>query len=498
MTSLIIVESPAKCKKIEQYLGLTFKCVATYGHLTSLPDLKSIDIDNDFEPTYTIMKDKSKIISHLREAISNSKEVILGTDDDREGEAIAWHCCQLFNLSPSNTKRIIFHEITKPALIKAVSSPTKINIDLVHSQQCRQILDILVGFMFTPLLWKHISPTYKEGLSAGRCQTPTLRLIYENSKECANNVTNNTNAISGYFTKYNIKFSLSKHIDSIEDVKSFLHKSKTFQHNLTIDQEVELKTGPPTPFTTLKFQQKANQTYNMSPKESMNIAQKLYESGLITYMRTESNKFSKEFCVNLKKLIETRFGDKYVGNMEKISDEGKTPHEGIRVTDLYYDIKNENFTSKEKNIYEMIKKQTIQSGMSESKYLSMNVFVSAPEEKKYMYNSKKIIFDGWKILEKTSDKESFNDFFRLIKKNTEIKYNKIISEEIETNAKKHFTYSSVLKCLQEKGIGRPSTYASIIEKNISRGYVAIKNIPGKTVQTATLCLENDEIIMNNC
>ena len=244
MTILIIVESPAKCKKIEDYLGYNYKCIASYGHLRTLENLKNIDYTNNFKPEFTVIENKKQQINKLSKAIQSSSEVYIATDDDREGEAIGWHICQLFNLPIDTTKRIIFHEVTKSALENAVNNPTTINMDLVYAQQSRQILDLIVGFTLSPLLWKHISRNSKQGLSAGRCQSPALKLIYDNQKEINDNPGKITYTINGYFTSNNLMFTLNSEFDNKEKVESFLEESINHDHIIKKDSVKKLSKTP--------------------------------------------------------------------------------------------------------------------------------------------------------------------------------------------------------------------------------------------------------------
>ena len=308
-TTLVIVESPAKCKKIEQYLGPGYKCLASFGHLRELPSLKNIDIENNFNPTYTVIDNtlKKKQIELLRKEIKSAGEVLLATDDDREGEAIAWHLCQLYKLDVNKTKRIIFHEITESALQSAVQHPKTINMDIVHAQQARQILDILVGFKVSPMLWKFITkPKGKEhSLSAGRCQTPALRLIYDNDNDIKCSEERKVYNTTGYFTNSNIAFDLSpqgKH-ESEDEITDFLDGCADFSHIYNCTQPVKVYKKPPEPFTTSRIQQVASNELHYAPKETMRICQILYEGGFITYMRTDSKTYSAEFLDIVKQYI---------------------------------------------------------------------------------------------------------------------------------------------------------------------------------------------------
>lgn len=504
MTSLVIVESPAKCKKIEEYLGESYKCMASFGHLTNLTDLKCIDIDNDFKVNYTIIKEKHKTVHSLQKAIKNSAEVILASDDDREGEAIAWHICKLFDLPVETTPRIIFHEITKESVLKAVKNPTHINMNLVHSQQTRQILDILVGFKFSPILWKHLSPAYKDGLSAGRCQTPTLRIIYDNALEVNNNTPIKTNQITGYFTKQNVGFVLNNTIDDKKTLLNFINLSPTFQHKLLKNESIYLQLSePPKPFNTSVLQQKSFSLLRTSPKETMLLAQKLYENGLITYMRTDNRTFCKEFCDSCQSYIISVFSDNYFSDINKNKTKNsQNAHEAIRPTNIRCLpgnlATNDKICMKGKKLYELIWKTTVQSFMTPSKKQILPVIITAPNSYFYKYKFQKCVFDGWEVIDKHKEKTQDDDralfeYFNLIKHDSVINYNRIKTKETLLNTKSHISYSSLIKILEERGIGRPSTYASIIDKNISRGYIKLTDIPGKEEMCENYTLVGDKL-----
>ena len=324
-TTLVIVESPAKCKKIEEYLGPGYKCLASYGHLQELSSLKNIDIENNFKPTYTVIDNaiKKKQIEILRKEIKNAKEVILASDGDREGEKIGYSIIELFKL-PLTTKRITFNEITESAIQYAIKNPRTINMDIVNAQQARQILDILVGFKVSPMLWKFISsPKGKENaLSAGRCQTPALRLIYDNEQEIREAEERKVYNTTGYFTNSNIAFDLTPQgkfesedemIDFLE-VCADLNKGNNLIYNCS--QPTKVLKKAPEPFTTSRIQQVASNELHYSPKETMRICQLLYEGGYITYMRTDSKTYSGEFLLSVKEYITRTYaqGEKYIGD----------------------------------------------------------------------------------------------------------------------------------------------------------------------------------------
>jgi len=299
---LVIVESPAKCKKIEEYLGSAYTCIASFGHLRELGSLKNIDIENHFTPSFTVIDNdiKKKQIEKIRSEIKKVDEVILATDDDREGESIAWHLCQLFSLPVEKTKRIIFHEITETAIQQAVLHPRTINMQIVYAQQARQILDLLVGFHISPVLWKAFNKG--NGLSAGRCQTPALRLVYDNQKEIDANPSVLVYDVVGYFTNKNIPFDLNREIEKEEETEEFLEAIVNIEHYLHINPVNKTTKTPPEPFSTSRLQQTASNELHYSPKETMTLCQKLYEAGYITYMRTDAKKYSEDF-VNIQKNI---------------------------------------------------------------------------------------------------------------------------------------------------------------------------------------------------
>lgn len=348
MTKLVIVESNAKCKKIEKFLGQGYKCVASYGHLTNLPDgLKSLNMGDNYKPKYKIIQSKSKYIKILKDNIKKAEEVILATDDDREGEAIAWHICQLFGLSETTTKRIKFNEITKKAVLDAVENHTIINMNKVKSQQARQILDLLVGYTLSPILWKHISRNSDTGLSAGRCQTPATRLLYDREKEIKENVGKkvyDTIALFKINDKISLEYELNSHHKNEEVMEEFLEKSVNNNYKLyKMPNVVGILKNPPKPFTTSLLQQKSSNELNYSPKQTMRLAQTLYENGWITYMRTDCGKYSKEFIKSAMKYVKDKFGKGFISKkidnltITKIKtkkNNAQEAHEAIRPTDV--------------------------------------------------------------------------------------------------------------------------------------------------------------------
>lgn len=493
MSKLIIVESPAKCKKIESFLGSDYTCLASYGHITCLPSLKNINFEN-YKIDFEIAKEKSKQISKLRGALKNVSEVILATDDDREGEAIAYHLCSVLKLDHKTTKRIIFNEITKSAIEKAVKSPTIINMDIVHAQNTRQILDLLIGFKFSPVLWEQISRNNQTSLSAGRCQTPALKIIYENQKEYDNQEPTEVYSTIGYFTSKNIPFELTKNIDTAEETENFLEDTVNYEHMLSTSSQKEIIKSPPIPLITSSLQQQASNNFHWSPKETMSIAQKLYENGYITYMRTDSKKYSEEFIESCESYILNKYGNEYVNDNSNIVNtpvksstetkktdkkvEAQEAHEAIRPTKIELaSITDEKITNKEKSLYKFIRNHTLKCCMSPAKLSRISCNITAPLKYNYLYNSDIVTFKGWKIVDNKNEDDEYYSFLPLLN-NKGVKYNKIKSKVSIKNLKQHLTEAKLISILEEKGIGRPSTYSSILEKNKDRGYIEKTNVNG--------------------
>jgi len=524
-TTLVIVESPAKCKKIEEYLGPGYKCIATYGHLRELPSLKNIDIENHFSPTYTMIDNtiKKRQLEFLRKEIKKADEVILGLDGDREGEAIAWHVCDYFKLDINKTKRIIFHEITESAIQHAVQNPKTIDMDLVQAQQARQILDIIVGFKVSPVLWKLIKNEKENALSAGRCQTPALKLVYDNYQEIKESTERKIYNTTGYFTNSNLPFELNKQIEDEDDMIDFLDKSSEFAHIYTCSQPIKVYKQPPEPFSTSRLQQIASNELHYSPKETMRICQLLYEGGYITYMRTDSKSYSAEFLEGVSRYISetynaayikpdmnngtddtaklpapTKRGKKHnkntVNGMDAIRQEA---HEAIRPTNISLrELPEEidTISSKERRMYKLIWTNTLESCMVAASYFSITANISAPFDMKYSYNSELIDFPGWKIVENKFSRENKDySYLQTIKKNAPIQYKKVCSKVSIKGSKSHYTEARLVQLLEEKGIGRPSTFSSLIDKIQERGYVKKEDVKGKELICKDFELEDGEI-----
>jgi DNA topoisomerase-1 len=498
---LVVVESQSKTKIIEQYLGPEYRCVSTFGHLRELKNISDINFDEIEKTHYSIINTSLNLnrIVILRDAVKNSNEVIIATDDDREGESIGWHFCKLFNLNINTTKRIIFHEITETAIKSAIHSPTTLNINIIRAQQTRQIIDLLFGFKITPMLWNSISSNNK--LSAGRCQSPTLKIIYENNNDVLANLSKKVFHTVGYFTKLNIPFKLNKLYDSASQINAFLYNTIDFKHTITIQSPVFEIHPSPSPFSTSLLQQKACSELNLTPENVMTICQKLYENGHITYIRTTGTKYSSTFVDIIKKYIIKNQADAYVN--EKINDliltsTDNVAHEAIRPTNISVNKLSDDYTPKEKKIYKLIWSNTLESCMANEISLALESSISAPNDLQYKNTSIISHFLGWKIINHKNDAMNENYHFLLsYANNSKLQYNKITSTISLSEKVSYLSESKLIKLLEERGIGRPSTYSALIEKIKDNGYVCKKHIEGEKITCQDYILENKDIIVNN-
>jgi DNA topoisomerase-1 len=517
--TLVIVESPAKCKKIESYLGGGYKVIASFGHLRTISDLDSIETNNNFLTKYSLINEPLKIkqIEKIRAEITTCDEVIIATDDDREGEAIGWHICDLFGLSVTNTKRIIFHEVTESAIQSAISYPKRINMDLVHAQQTRQILDLLVGYTISPILWNCISKTHNASLSAGRCQTPALRLVYENYLDIKKTPGKTVYNTSGYFTNLNLIFDLNKQFESKEEINNFLEQCKEFDFKCITLPIKKVFKKQPEPLTTSSLQQLASNELHLSPKETMKYAQHLYEGGYITYMRTDSKKYSNEFINNVKEFITKTYGDQFISSnidqlvVSLIEDETKMKdldfkkkktktiaekkgipapqeaHEAIRPVNININMKDINLDDavkvKASKLYNLIWKRTLESFMPSAQYNSATAKIDAPLNSSFIYKVEQPVFLGWQQINipKLETDKSFQ-YIVSLKQNLSLKPKKIDSKFTLIEIKSHYCEARLVQLLEEKGIGRPSTFASLIDKIQERKYVEKQNIIGKQIE----------------
>lgn len=524
-TTLLIVESPSKCATIMKYLGDGYRCVATCGHLRYLDGLSAIDVNKNYQLKFMVMDSKRAQIVRIKSEIKLASRVVVATDDDREGEAIAWHICDMFDLPIETTERIVFHEITKNALEKAMATPRTVNMNIVISAHARQILDLLIGYKISPYLWKHISFTGLSGLSAGRCQTPALRLVYDNQREIEerlltyemnkiNNSKTNGNefeySVCGYFTKLNIPFSLEQRFKSFFleqenelELETFLRNSITSDHVfMCIERDTDVRClSPPVPFSTSRLQQMASNEFSISPSETMQICQTLYERGCITYIRTTGKSYSAEFTGQVNNYVREKWGEKYVKHYDDMGGigggagvgggaGGVDAHEAIRPTDITRVLLTGDFHALEQRMYKLIWKNALENCMSDYTFLPMVAKISANVANvKYIYKfaCQKPIFLGWKAVQGFTPEQqrhhTMMDYLQNVRENTIIPYNKIETSIVITSSLgAHYTEARLIQELEEREIGRPSTYSAIIEKIMEREYVKKQNVIGKRIE----------------
>ena len=514
---LVIVESPAKCKKIESFLGKGYKCMASFGHIRELNGLKSINFENNFEPSFIDSESKKANIIKLKKAAKESRQVIIATDDDREGEAIGWHLCQVLNL-PLTTPRIIFHEITKSAIQDAIQNPCKLNMNLVNAQMARQVLDLLVGYKISPILWKNFASGFKSNLSAGRCQTPALRIIYENQKEVENSPGKVVYSTTGYFTNKNLPFVLDFQHEDSDSMGNFLEESVNHTHIYNVGDERKNTKNPPKPFTTSSLQQAASSELRINTKDTMKICQTLYEAGYITYMRTDSRTYSEEFIEKAKQYILKNYDQSYVNlNIDDLAlrakddkkkskksqkkDENNTAqeaHEAIRPTDITLkELDDEHMSPKERKMYYLIWRNTVESCMSPALYKGITAKISAAENHTFKCTQEHVIFPGWKIVDGYEKENADYVYLQTIKNGSIINYKKIVSKASLKGTKDHYTEAKLVQMLEEKGIGRPSTFATLVEKIQERQYVKKEDVQGKLIKCTEFELVGEEITEND-
>jgi DNA topoisomerase-1 len=535
---LVIVESPAKCSKIESFLGAGYKCVASFGHIRELDNsfINIKKIDSSFKPAFTLMESKKQQIAKLRKMISEASDVFLASDDDREGEAISWHICDTFKLSIKDTKRIVFHEITESAIKKAIVNPRRIDMNIVYAQQARQVLDMIVGYKISPLLWKKISQHKKTGLSAGRCQTPALRIVYDNQREIDTSPSKQVYTTTGYFTSKNLDFTLNHQHESAEEMSAFLEESLNHEHIYKCGEIRNVTKKSPIPFTTSGLQQMASSELRISPKDTMSACQKLYEGGYITYMRTDSVVYSEEFLEKAEKYICKTYGEKYYKSLnntesediqsecrEKEKEKPKTKakdkkkkdtevdekeesaHEAIRPTDIELVEVDKEIGNKEVRIYHLIRRNTLESCMEAAIYKGVTATVSAPKNgvvvstllsPLYKYSTEQVVFPGWKIVDGYEKESPSFTYLQTLKSGSVLNYKKITSKVGLKNSKSHYTEATLVQLLEKNGIGRPSTFASLVEKIQEREYVLKEDVKGKTVECMDFVLEGEELLEN--
>lgn len=498
--NLVIVESPAKAKTIEGYLGKDFKVVSSYGHVRDLPkDDMAIDIENGFKPTYEISKDKKDIIKNLKTEVKGSDIIYLASDDDREGEAISWHLKEALKLEDQRTRRIVFREITKNAILNAIKSPRGLDLDLVNAQQARRILDRLVGFELSPILWKKV----KRGLSAGRVQSVAVRLVVEREREIEKFESVSFFKITALF-KINesttLKAELSKKFKSEEEALDFLNKCVNAEFSIKNLEQKPAKKSPAPPFTTSTLQQEASRKLSFSVSQTMSVAQKLYESGKISYMRTDSVNLSQEALDGAKSSIEQLFGKEYVKTRQykSKSKSAQEAHEAIRPTNFMDQSGSSNYN--ENRLYELIWKRTVASQMAEAQIERTIASIGISSTPETLTAQGEVIrFDGFlKVyIESTDDEDGDGDTEGMLPPLTIgqiLDLDNILAKEGFTRPPARYTEASLVKKLEEMGIGRPSTFAPTITTIQKREYVLKESRDGRERISKEILLKNQKIV----
>lgn len=481
--NLVIVESPAKAKTITKFLGKDFEVKSSYGHVRDLAKKNlGIDIDNDFKPQYEISPDKKKVVSDLKKMASEADTVWLASDEDREGEAIAWHLAEVLKLKSAKTKRIVFHEITESAIKNAIENPRSIDIDLVNAQQARRVLDRIVGFKLSPLLWKKIQPA----LSAGRVQSVAVKLIVEREREIKNFKTVSEYRLIALFEINDavVKAELNKRFKTLKEAEDFLNKSNGIDYKVKSIEKKPGKKSPAPPFTTSTLQQEASRKLGFSVSRTMQLAQNLYENGFITYMRTDSVNLSNLAMTGIKKVITEKFGSEYSKTRKYASKikGAQEAHEAIRPT--YINNTNPDIGKQEQKLYDLIWKRTVASQMADAITEKTNIHINSAVDKYDFIASGEIIkFDGFLKLyiESTDDEngtEETQGILPNLNKGDLLNMQQIEAIEKFTQQPYRYSEASLVKKLEELGIGRPSTYAPTISTIQNRGYVVRESKPG--------------------
>jgi DNA topoisomerase-1 len=495
--NLVIVESPAKAKTIEKFLGKDFKVASSYGHIADLPSKElGVDVDGDFSPKYQVSKDKKTIVKSLKDLAKKADMVWLASDEDREGEAIAWHLSESLNLDKTKTKRIVFHEITKSAIEKAVQNPRNIDYDLVDAQQARRVLDRIVGYELSPILWRKV----KGGLSAGRVQSVSVRLIVEREREIKNFTPKATFRVDAVFKTEKgqaFKAKLPKLFDTKEDALIFLEKNTNATYKVSSLDKKPAKKSPAPPFTTSTLQQEASRKLYFSVSKTMNMAQRLYEAGLITYMRTDSVNLSNEARKSASKEINSAFGENYSSprNFKGKSKGAQEAHEAIRPTN--FTVHSVDVDRDQARLYELIWKRAIASQMSDAKLERTNIKISCNQhDDLFSANGEVITFDGFlKVYIEGTDEEGVEQDGRLpaMQSNEDLKNQIITATQRFSRPPYRYTEASLVKKLEELGIGRPSTYAPTISTIQNRNYVEKGTIDGEERKYTVISLKDNQL-----
>lgn len=499
---LVIVESPAKAKTIGNFLGKKFRIESSFGHIRDLSkDNYGIDFKNNYAPEYIVPDDKKQVVKDLKKAAGNAGTIWLASDEDREGEAIAWHLSEVLSLDPDKTRRIVFHEITREAIENAINNPRTINLNLVNAQQARRVLDRLVGFEISPILWKKVKPA----LSAGRVQSVAVRLAVEREREINAFKPESAFRITGTFghkdnhgTARQFGAELSERFPDAGQVRTFLEGCRSAEFTVSDVTKKPAKKSPAPPFTTSTLQQEASRKLGFSVAQTMRVAQRLYEAGKITYMRTDSVNLSKTALAASKKLIDSQWGEKYARtrNFKTKSKGAQEAHEAIRPT--YIENSKTDGSRQEQRLYDLIWKRTVASQMSDALFekTTIRIDISGHKEQ-FIARGEVIIFDGFLKVYKESAEEDQEEELKGLLPAVGVN-EKITAEGIEavqkfTNPPPRYTEASLVKKLEELGIGRPSTYAPTISTIQKRDYVNKDDRPGKTRDIVHIFLTGNEV-----
>ena len=500
--NLVIVESPAKAGTIQKYLGNDYVVKSSFGHIRDLQDNElSIDVQKGFAPQYVIPSDKKKVVSELKKAAEEASIVWLASDEDREGEAISWHLFETLGLKKENTKRIVFHEITKPAILNAIANPREIDMSLVNAQQARRVLDRLVGFELSPVLWRKIQPK----LSAGRVQSVALRLVVDREREIISFNNEQYYKVDAIFhpegtpEKTLVKATLERRFPDLESAQAFLENCIGATFTISGIEKKEGNRFPAAPFTTSTLQQEAARKLRMSVSQTMSVAQRLYEHGLITYMRTDSTNLSSLAINTAKQFICNNFGEEYskVRQYKTKAKGAQEAHEAIRPT--YIENISIEGTPQEQKLYELIWKRTVASQMSDARILKTDIKVSSDRSiEKFNVQASQVLFDGFLKLYMESTDEPQQDDEMVILPEMNIG-DRMFDQEITaegkfTSAPSRYSEATLVKKLEELGIGRPSTYAPTISTlTKGRGYIVKGDKTGEKRQVTNLTLKNGNI-----
>ena len=498
--NLVIVESPAKAKTIEKFLGKDYKVMSSYGHIRDLKTKEfSIDIEHDYAPQYVIPADKKKLVSELKSEAKSAEQVWLASDEDREGEAISWHLYEVLGLKPENTKRIVFHEITKNAILHAIETPRDININLVNAQQARRVLDRIVGFELSPILWRKVKPA----LSAGRVQSVAVRLIVEREREINEFVSEAAFRVIANFILPDgttvLKAELNRRLKDKKEVEAFLESCKNASFTIDDITTKPVKKSPAPPFTTSTLQQEAARKLGYSVSQTMMIAQRLYESGLITYMRTDSVNLSEFATIGSKDAIIKMMGERYVHprHFETKTKGAQEAHEAIRPT--YMENQSIEGTAQEKKLYDLIWKRTIASQMADAELEKTTVTISISSSSEVFTAIGEVIkFDGFLRVYRESyddenEQEDESNLLPPLKKGQKLEHGPIVATERFTQRPPRYTEASLVRKLEELGIGRPSTYAPTISTIQNREYVEKGNKDGEERMFNVLTLKDQQV-----